>query len=155
MLGIGDKLSAMFGGSGVLPIASPQQQVGNLANAGFPGAQQMQQQGGAASTPALAGPSSAFQTAYLNLIAQGVDPSTAAILAQQQTSQQGPSTASTAAAGLGDVGLEVLQVKLRPELGELPHPVPIGVTAPRGLELQGQPGPNPAITTASIIAELV
>ncbi len=151
MPGIGDKLSAMFGGGNTLPVTSPQQQVSNLAQAGYPGAQQMNAANPA--PPPLAGGSSAFQTAYMNLINQGVDPSTAAILAQQQASQISPWAVT--AAGLEPVGLELLKSKLEPELGELPKPVPIGVQAPRGLELQSQPGPNPALTTASIIAELV
>src|ERR1700691_6194845 len=111
MPGIGDKLSAMFGGGGnVQPVTSPQQQVGNLAQAGFPGAQQMNAAN--PSPPPMAGPSNAYQVAYLQLVNQGFDPTEAAILAQEQVSQQGPSTAATTTAGLADVGNELLQAKL-------------------------------------------
>ena len=153
MPGIGDKLSAMFGGGN--------QSVTPAGNAPYPGpgmnpqAGQTMNSGNPSNPPPVAGPSNAYQVAYLQLVNQGVDPTEAAILAQEQVSQQGPSTAATTTAGLADVGNQLLQAKLYPELGRGIQPQPVSVSAPGPLALQSQPTPNPAITTASIIAELV
>ncbi len=166
MPGIGDKLSAMFGGGANVQAVNPnttaqQGQTSNLAASGYPGAIAASgtPSGVGGGPPSLAGPSQNLVARALQI--QAADPSgqmsfsDALMVAQMQQANQGPSGTAIATAGLADVGNELLEAKLKPELGELPHPVPIGVNAPGPLAFQVGPGPNPALTTASIIAELV
>jgi hypothetical protein len=144
---LAQKLMGMIGGQNTpqLPVAGPPSPgQGVSPAAGQPGGP------AAASTGA---PSTTFTTAFAQYKAMGLDDQTAAILASQTASQPGVGT--IAASGLADVGNEILEAKLRPELGGLITAHTGAGPAPGPLQIGEGPLPSPALQTSSIIAELL
>jgi hypothetical protein len=82
----------------------------------------------------------------------GVDPATAWSMATMGQ-QSSPGAALAASAALP--ASAILEAKLRPELASEARQEQIHVTPPGPLPFAGAPSPDPAITTAAIIAQLL